>query len=706
MMEYKGYRINGDLKKIYWLRQTRYINKQKVTVSISKQYICLDTETSHNHNEEHPECWVYQWAFTFNNAIYYGRKPSDLIKAFNKIIEFYHLDENNKIYVFVHNLPYDFSYLCLFLHQAYGDPVNILASDLHKPFVITYSCGLEFRCTYKLSNDSLDRWSRKLGVKHPKMVGAIDYDVIRYQDSPLFRDDWRYMFTDCIAMDESLKKQLDLYDDSIKTLPLTSTGYPRREVFRAYNGHDDHKKKNKERQKFKDTRLDTASFLAYDDDYAGGITHGNRYYRNKTLKGDIRHRDFRSHYPTQQQKLMPMGKPVPFTGQTTLAALEKYMDTFAILCHVRLKDVKIRSKKITLPYLQSSHVQRHHTKGFRLLDDNGRVIQFQGTSELWLDINELKIILDQYTCDYMITESYASMWGPLPPWMTDTVNRHFKLKSDLSKKVKDAKNAGADRDEILKLELDLMKSKNMLNGIYGVTGTNPVREEITLASDVWDRKKPELKTIGEKLDKYYNSYKHCMRYPWGVYTTILARLQLMEVYNIIGADNFIYADTDSMFYFSTPEIEQKLNDYNEQLKHWAMQNKAYIITDTGDIINYNAFLDEGENIKEFRFLHSKCYAYVTDDNKLHCTIAGVKAYDHVTKTYREDELGSIDDLDDGKVFTKCGGTKAKYIATGDIEITAYGQEWAGGCIISRTTKTLSATEWAEEERAYLIKPIN
>ena len=704
---YKGYKINGEYSKVYW--------SKKGKEQYCKQFVCLDTETSHNHNDDLPECWVYQWAFTFNKCIYYGRKPSDLVKKLNDLMAFYDINEQNHLIAFVHNLPYDFSYLALFFREAWGEPVNILASEAHKPFSIQYASGIEFRCSYKLSNDSLERWGNKLGVKHPKIIGAIDYNDIKYQDTPLPRNDWRYMFTDCICLDECLIKQMDIYGDKLITMPLTSTGYPRRELYRAYNGHGHHgSKKNKEREKFKDTRLEVDSYIAYWEEFSGGITHGNRYYKGKTLKAkdfkkSIRHRDFRSHYPTQQQRKMPMTKPVKFTGRTTVEYLAKYANDYAILCHVVLEDVRLKHKTITLPYLQTSHVMKHHSKGIRVLDDNGRIIQFLGQTDLWLDYNELLLILKQYDYTYiLISETYASRLAPLPPWMVETINHHFKLKSDLSKKLKDAKAEHADKDIILKLSLDLMKSKNMLNGIYGVSATNPIRQTIEIKGNMWETKPASEDEIGEKLNKYYKSYKHCMRYPWGCYTTILARLQLLEVYEIIGEENFIYADTDSMFYFSTPELEQKLDDYNKRCYDWAIENNAYITTEAGEIINYNAFTDEGEDIIEFRFLHSKCYAYVTNDGELHCTIAGVKAFDKETKTYREDELATIDELKAGKVFTKCGGTTSLYLPNKNklypLEIcnTMGGQEWAGGCIINRTTKTLTSTEWSESEQAFSV----
>lgn len=700
MITYKTYEINAPFKKVYWHKK----NKKR----ICKQYICLDTETSHNHNPEAPACWIYQWAFTFNHSLYYGRKPSELISKLKKIISFYNIDENNKLMLFIHNLPYDFSYLCLFFQHAFGDPEHVLASEPHKPFCVQYSNGLELRCTYKLSNDSLERWGNKLNIKYKKLSGAIDYNMIRYQDSPLYRDDWRYMWTDCIALDQSLRSQMMIYNDNLLTLPLTSTGYPRREMFRAYNGAGKHDKKNKERQKFKDTRLEVDSYIGCYEEFSGGITHGNRYYKGKTLKGNIRHRDFRSHYPTQQHRLFPMDKLKPFTGRATLEELKKYSAGNFLLCHVILEDIRIADRSITLPYLQTSHVMRKHTQGSRLLDDNGRVVQFKGQTELWLEYNELELIFTQYTIRrYIILESYGSVLGPLPTWFTDTIDTHFKAKTDLKHELEELERSGASREEIFSKSMDLMKSKNLLNGIYGVSATNPVRSDIELHGDIWEPKKPTMEEIGEKLDFYYKSYKHCMRYQWGIQVTILARLQLMEVYNIIGPDNFIYADTDSMFYFSTPEIEQKLNEYNEKCRKWAMDHGAYITTASGQVINYNAFTDEGEDITEFRFLHSKCYAYVTSDGKLHCTIAGVKEYDRDTKTWRVDELGSIDELKSGKVFTKCGGTTSTYLNQFDMmnywPEGYYNQESYGGCIISRTTKTLSSEEWSESEKAFRIK---
>ena len=91
-------------------------------------------------------------------------------------------------------------------------------------------------------------------------------------------------------------------------------------------------------------------------------------------------------------------------------------------------------------------------------------------------------------------------------------------------------------------------------------------------------------------------------------------------------------------------------------------------------------------------MHAKCYAYVSG-GKLKCTIAGVSAYEDSTRQYsREDELGEIDNLKDGFVFTRCGGVTVKYVDTAEIgEYTYKGEnlEVSSACIIEKGEKTLN-----------------
>ena len=117
------------------------------------------------------------------------------------------------------------------------------------------------------------------------------------------KTDWRYMFYDVIVLDECIEKQLSNYNDTIATMPITSTAYTRREIQREFN------KDNKNFVKFNKAALTTDIYNMYVLEMSGGITHGNRFLADTTIKAKIKHRDFVSHYPSQQRtQLFPVGK--------------------------------------------------------------------------------------------------------------------------------------------------------------------------------------------------------------------------------------------------------------------------------------------------------------------------------------------------------------------------------------------------------------
>ena len=103
----------------------------------------------------------------------------------------------------------------------------------------------------------------------------------------------------------------------------------------------------------------------------------------------------------------------------------------------------------------------------------------------------------------------------------------------------------------------------------------------------------------------------------------------MTFIELIGYDKAIYCDTDSIFYFTDEETENKIENKNKELREYSEQIGAYVTVD-GEKIYYNQFDLEPEDINKFRFLHAKCYAY-EDKGELHCTIAGVNKGKYISK---------------------------------------------------------------------------
>ena len=180
--------------------------------------------------------WVYQWAFRFAGRDWIGRRPQELV---NDLMDAVAPSLNAaggacKAIVYVHNLSYDIQYLKGWLFETFGtEDYSILAVGPHK--FITFCIGpLEFRCSWKLSNKSLAKWGKDLGIKMRKKSGLIDYNKVRYQDDELTFDDWLYMLYDVWALEECVKKQMSIYSDDLNHIPLTSTGYVRRDARHYY----------------------------------------------------------------------------------------------------------------------------------------------------------------------------------------------------------------------------------------------------------------------------------------------------------------------------------------------------------------------------------------------------------------------------------------------------------------------------------------
>ena len=663
-----------------WLTDSKRKSKRK----IYSDFVSLDTETSHNHNPENPVGWVYQWCFAVGDDVVIGRKPSELVDALERVAKHIGASEQNVILVYVHNLFYDMTYLRPFLLEKWSKP-KMLAIANHK--FISYTLGpFEFRCSYKLSNRSLEKWCSDLATEHKKMVGAVDYETIHTQAETLTETDWAYQIEDVLTLRECIQKQLKLYGDTLATVPLTSTGYVRRECKKHY------REDRKNRKRFLNGKINGEIYTMLTRAFSGGLTHGNRFYMEKTVIGNIAHRDFTSHYPSCQKCYdFPIGRFCLYSDKgLTVEQLQGLENEYCYLAEIIIRDCCIKNKDVVLPVISESKIQAGQVSRCEIEADNGRVLECKGIFSLV--VTELDFYWINRLYDFgeiFIGKVYISKKGKLPKYLIDTVDEFFFSKSD----IKEREKAETDKQKKIELFIDLLKSKNSLNGIYGMTATKIVRESYTI-NDLGDWIKQKPTDINGVIEAYYKNENSFMQYQFGVWTTAHARYQLLYyIYDVIIANGgeYLYCDTDSCFYITNEICEKAVEDENVRRRTIGDEKEYYITTGSGKKVYYNQFTFE-EYSEEFRFLHAKCYAFVTK-GELKCVIAGVSAYEDSTRQYsREDELGEIDNLKDGFVFRRCGGVTVKYDDTSPIRTYTYrGEELevATACIIEKGEKTLN-----------------
>lgn len=104
----------------------------------------------------------------------------------------------------------------------------------------------------------------------------------------------------------------------------------------------------------------------------------------------------------------------------------------------------------------------------------------------------------------------------------------------------------------------------MLNSCYGMSVTNPLRDEFVYNGE-WDINKMTAEQHQELLDKYNTSKNRFLFYPWGVYVTAYARRNLFTGIYEAGAD-YIYSDTDSLKLVNGDNHKAYFKAYNMQVE--------------------------------------------------------------------------------------------------------------------------------------------
>lgn len=691
--------------------------------------VYLDIETSNNHAEDPKDLitWVCSIQVEFNGHYYLLRTPEELIEFYKVLYKGLQLMPKDnekfpkKVLTFIHNASYDLSYLIPYFREFlpnYGNNDGLIEGP--NKFLTYVQGALEFRCTYRLSNMSLAKWSNEMNVEHKKQIGLYDYDRIIYQDSELSESDELYDKYDILSMKECLEATNAYNHDDLTSMPLTFTGYTRRILRKSCKASKYYRDKY-----FYKNRLTTDIFYAWEKSYAGGLTHNNRFYADQIIQTgkkyrfmdewvyvpNIGHRDFKSHYPSQMTcYLHPLGVPQLIYDITQLEdsieipEILNYWPKFYTMSIIRFYDAEIKDKEITIPFMQFSKFNERNLTDVRL--DNGRVIFARGEWVMYLDNIMLAILDEQYDLEYEVLKVWKIEAMKLPEEILSVVDKLFKAKSDHKNVVNELTEKYGKLDpRTVAEQFDLSQTKISLNSVYGCTCMNPIREQYSLSDSmkfIPENEHLSYDILTEGLEKYYKNHNNFLQYSIGCAVTSLAKLELYEYIKAIGYKNILYVDTDSAFYIKTPEVENRIEALN-QLK----KSKAhYVVLENGKKEYYDAFEPEPDCIA-FKGLHSKCYGVVTSHG-LELTIAGVPAktligMDENNKPVyytRESELSegitdpvkALENLTDQYVFNINTGATAIYIgATGHgserkpqmVNVNGHMVSTAGGCVISK-----------------------
>lgn len=573
---------------------------------------------------------MYIWQFCIDGkCTVYGRTWDEFLLFLSYAERA--LKSKTWVVVYVHNLSYEFQFLTGIYNFS---PDEVFAVDSRKVLKCDMLNHFEFRCSYLHSNMSLDEYTSKMGVKHEKLSG-FDYNKKRFPWTPLDEKELAYCEHDVLGLVESLKVEMEHDNDNLYSIPLTSTGYVRRDAKAAIQ----HTPRGYLSDMFPDWHLYELLRRAF----RGGNTHANRYFVGQILN-DVNSADRSSSYPDVLcNKKFPVSKFI-FDDDLSFEHVVDVMGRRNRACIIKfsVRGVRLHNKFWGCPYLSRDKCQLKKGDIVNGVFDNGRILSADFISEIVMTDIDFKILLKEYDYDEMYILEFAhARYGKLPPAFIAEIQKYYIAKTTL-------KNVEGQ-------EIYYMKSKAKLNALYGMCAQNPAKQQFLYtngADNVFEIDKE--KTCEMILEE--KSKRPFLPYQWGVWCTAWARSELEEMIEEVYKQKafFLYTDTDSVKYIG----EVDWTDYNEKRIKASLSSGSYADDPKGERHFMGVAEQEWFSAYEFSMLGAKKYCYrLHKGSKLITTIAGVSK-----KTGGEEleKAGGISQFKDGFVFTAAGGLESKF----------------------------------------------
>lgn len=547
----------------------------------------FDIETTSIPKTDTSKCFgfMYIWQFCVKDTVCMGRTWKEFTIFLDRLAEGMELSNKKKMVVYVHYLPFEFQFMRNFVHMY-----KVFAKD--KRQVIVADIGnFEFRCSHALSNMPLSKFcaNSKLCTYYKLDGDDFNYSVVRTPSTYLSDEELAYCYCDVRGLCQCIDTLL--LEDTIATIPLTSTGYIRREVRQALAENPDNWRT------FQNIQLSPYLYVLCKTATRGGNTHCNGIYSGQVLE-DLKSYDIKSSYPAVMvSEKYPM---TTFCQYKKYENFDEYVNTKACLIDVTLYNVNIKSM-LVIPYIAKAKCTR--IKGGRY--DNGRVIHADALSMVITDI-DYKIITSHYSYDTKdINSLYCAEYGYLPIEFRRLLMNFFEQKTTLE-----------TGDVYL-----YNKFKNKINAFFGMMLTDICHEEWT-----YNPENPEAWEVGARniiaiIERYYKTRTHFLSYQWGIWVTAHARARLQMALDEVKED-VVYIDTDSVKYLGEhDEVFERLNKMIINIDT-SLDVPAFV-----NVRNKNTYLGVFEldaEYDKFISLGAKKYAYIKKGkSEVQITVAGL-----------------------------------------------------------------------------------
>lgn len=596
-IHYKHYKVKWELLSMNAVRTLSEISFSKRN-RFYKDIITFDIETTTIDKENN---FMYIFMLCINGKVFYHWDWNYFISFINYLKSF-----SKEFVIWVHNLSFEFAYI-----QQFFKWEKVFCTSPHK-VIFCKTGNVTFRCTYFMTNLSLEKIPKVFDLPIKKLKGDLDYSLIRLPEiTPLKEKEKMYCINDVLILYHLILKMIEKYGNfNNVNLPYTSTGFTRKHI-------RENAKADKEygilRNIVKESSTtDIVMYHMFQRAFAGGYTHLNYVFCNFLFTPEncngVRSRDKKSFYPA----IMCKNKfPRKFFKAKSEKFFELYKKGYAIIFDVCFKNIRTKTSMTTISEHKCSYLKKADL-------DNGRIYK---ADLLVTTITELDFEIINLYYDYdsiKIGRCFAAKKRYLPKTIVKTILDLYENKTTL----KDVKGA----------EQEYQRLKALLNSTFGCAVTDIIQPIILYFADTLEFKNEPLTEEQQiqMLEDYKNNFQSLLLYQTGVYVTAYSRNEILKQNWEIGEERIIYNDTDSTKYLWDDETEQLFEKFNKenikQLKQ-AMEhfNIDFARTHPKDIYGNEHQLGEfavEETYKYFKSLGSKRYVF-SDGKNIFSTIAGL-----------------------------------------------------------------------------------
>lgn len=538
--------------------------------------------------------YCYHWQFGIEDYCIMGRSLSTMENFFKLIKEHVKgIYDKTQLLVLDANLGYEWQFCKHYWHHL--RITDVFAKEKRDPIYITVGDVLCFREVLGLWGHSLAQIAKDhCGME--KLVGDLDYDVVRVSSTPMSDTEIGYCVRDVEILVILGRKIFNTYYGKNKTMPFTSTGIVRAEI------------KNEFGSKLKNWRKNIESWMPNETDYElfrtklfkGGISGSNILQMDIELH-DVVGADITSDYPFQMlTEKFPMGAAIECEPSCFMKDDKPYI---AIIRFNRFRSRNCHALMSAHKALNIEEIRVDST----VLDNNR--IQYAENIEYVVNDIEFNALKKAYKWEHAYIKrcwKFDDGYDFLPIEIRRVVIRWYLKKEALKENFSDTQ--------------EYKDAKAFVNGIFGMMCTALYMEEYSFIEDICDI---DIDEVDGRKD-----YAECCKYLflspyWGFWITSYARAMLIDVICKFPRCIVQY-DTDSVYFRDNGKkdadgLKRYLKNFNR-----VTSNRNYMRFLREERLLSLGTWDFTEKFVNFKALGAKRYMYETSDGNIKVVVAGLR----------------------------------------------------------------------------------